>query len=97
MRRLLYSAELLKNAVRWRVFDEPALVQKQDLVGQTTGLPQVVRGHDNLCACVVNMLEQRFHGLGCCRVKAGGWFIKEQHLGLEGPGTRQGKALLLPT
>ena len=73
------------------------MVQKQDLICQTTGLPQVVCRHDNLCAAAMNMLEQRFYRLGCRRVKAGGWFIKEQHLGLEGPGPRQGEALLLPT
>ena len=70
------------------MFDQPAMVQKQDLIGQTTGLSQVVRGHDDFCTAVMNMSEQRFHGLGCRWVKAGGWFIEEQHLGLEGPGTR---------
>src|SRR5713101_6707881 len=69
------------------------MMQKQDLICQTTGLSQIVRGHDNFCASMMHMLEQRFHGSGCCRVKTGGWFIEEQHLGLEYPGPRQGEAL----
>ena len=73
------------------------MVQKQDLVRQTTGLSQVVRGHDHLCAGMMNLVEQRFHGSGCGWIKTGGGFIEEQHLGFERPGTCQSETLLFPT
>jgi hypothetical protein len=59
-------------------------------------LAQVVCGHNNLGAGLMNMVEQPFDGSGCRRIKTGSWLIEEQHLGLENPGPRQGEALLLP-
>src|SRR5215470_3086322 len=73
------------------------MVQKQNLVRETTSLSQVMRGHDNLCARAVNLVEQYFHGSGGRWVKTGGGFVEEQHLGLERPGPRQGETLLFPT
>jgi hypothetical protein len=82
---------------RWRIFDQPTVVQEQDLVCQTTSLSQVMGGHDNFCASAMNMLEQHFHSSGRRRIKTGSWFIEEQHLRPESPGPHQGETLLLPT
>src|SRR5262249_2930068 len=51
------TLRMTEEGRRWRLFDQPAMVEKQDLVRQTPGLSQVVRSHDNLCAYAVNMVE----------------------------------------
>src|SRR5215510_1746726 len=47
---------------RRRMFGKPTMVQKEDLVGEPTGLSQVMRSHDNLGARVMKTVEQGFHG-----------------------------------
>ena len=59
------------------MFHKPAAMQKEYLIGQTTGLPQVMGRHDDLGASLGDLFQEHFDHLGGGRVETGGGFIQQ--------------------
>ena len=53
--------------------------------------------HDDFATGIADLLDNIFNGSRCSRIQMRSRFIQEQHLGAQGPCSRQYQALLLTT
>src|SRR5215472_16150065 len=88
-------ARSLEELARGRMLEQPALMQKQHLVGEPLGLAEIVGGHDDLGACHVEGRDHRLDRASRGGIEAGGGFVEEQHLRMQGPGARERQPLPL--
>src|SRR5262249_2931790 len=77
------------------VLEQPALIQEDDLVGESPRLPEIVSGHDDLGAAEVDGRDYVLAGARRGRGEARRRLVKKQDLGRRRPGARQGQPLLL--
>ena len=70
-------------------------MQVDHLVAQAPSLAQAVRGHHDLGARRIKGAYHRFDLARRAGIQVRGGLVEEQHLGVQGPGTREREALLL--
>ena len=86
---------MLKKFGGRRAFGDAALVQENDFFRQAPRLAEIVGGHDDTGAGLVNIGDDAFHLARRGRVETGGRLVKEQDARFERPGACQGNPLLL--
>ena len=70
-------------------------MQEHYIVGHASNLAEVMGGHDDACALLMDGLDDFFDVMGGGGVEARRWLIQEQNLGLQCPGASQRQFLLL--
>src|SRR5216683_3317486 len=85
----------LEERGRRGVLGDPALMQKDDLVGQPPRLAEIVRRHDDLGAGGMDRVDDLLDGPGRRRIEARRRLIEEEDLRTQRPGAGQRQALLL--
>ena len=90
-------ARMGEEVVTRRLFYDTPLVKERHLVGDTTGLEDVLR-HDNggHAQVVPHVRLQVFEQLRAIGVQAGGWFVEEEEAWLKGQGACHRETGCLP-
>src|SRR3546814_137547 len=78
----------IEELVGGRVFQKPAVVQEEDVVGEAPRLDEVVRRHDDGHAVGMKGLGHLLHRAAGRRVERLGGPVEEEHFGAERPGAR---------
>src|ERR1700761_2833494 len=91
----LLGGRRAEESLRGRAFNYAALVQKNNLPGQSFGFTQIVRCHNDLDPSRADASDKLFNQLSRGRIETGRRLIQEQNCGIPGECTCQREPLLL--
>src|SRR5215831_5299257 len=80
-----------------RLLKESAVREKYHVICDPPGLPQVVRGDNDLYTLSGDVRDDVLNAFCGVGIEIGGWLVEEQDVRLASKRTGEGQALLLPT